>query len=278
MSYRLSTVAEPAALDLLTVVRRTAAELGITWMVIGAFARDLWLRIHDIPIERATADIDIGVQVSDWSSYQRLCAALLAEPDLAADARGVAHRLVFRGILPLDLVPSGRIAPDGEIAWPPDGEPRMTVSGSDHVPTADMLLPDRTVVRVCALPGLVYLKLLAWQDNPHRTRDLEDIYLILRRYIEAGHEARLEGGVDADLVAVDDFDYDCASASLLGRDLARAMSPPAIQQILPIVDNLTAPAAWAGAEIPDFDSAYRRSYTHATRLATALRANLHVHL
>jgi predicted nucleotidyltransferase len=273
MSYRLSTFADAVQIELLTVLARLAEETEVPWIVVGAFARDAWLHIYEIPISRSTVDIDIVVQVPDWKSYRNIRDRLLAHPLIDADPKGVVHRLTYKNTLPLDLLPVGEIAQDGEIAWPPDGNPTMDVIGIEDVPTTLMLLPDETPIRICDLVGLVYLKLLAWHDTPSRSRDLEDIYLIMRHYIDAGNESRLDDR-DRDLLDVDDFDYDLANAALLGRDLVAAMSPHLIRHILPILADLTKPANWMGAAIDDHDPDHRRTGERASRMIQAMIAEL----
>ena len=85
---------------------------------------------------------------------------------------------------------------------------------SIHVRIADDL-----VVKVASLAGLGLLKMVAWDDRRYE-RDAQDLGLIMSRYLDAGNEARIysDEGDCLDLLK-EEFDYDKASARILGRDI-----------------------------------------------------------
>src|SRR6266498_3950201 len=54
-------------------------------LLVGAMARDLLLcYAHNIPVIRATEDIDLGFAVADWDDFAALRAALLASTHFGA--------------------------------------------------------------------------------------------------------------------------------------------------------------------------------------------------
>jgi predicted nucleotidyltransferase len=102
--------------------------LSLPYVVIGATARDLVLHHHyGAKIERATQDVDFGIQVPDWSAFEALRQALLERG--YKDTRKM-HRLISPADDVVDIVPFGEVQQDGsKIAWPPSGEIEMTVLG-----------------------------------------------------------------------------------------------------------------------------------------------------
>jgi predicted nucleotidyltransferase len=77
---------------------------------------------------------------------------------------------------------------------------------------------------VISIPALAILKVVAWRDRRHSTqgKDAEDLWLLLRNYLEAGQMERLyEEGMH--LFDQPDFDLDRAGAWLLGKDARQVL-------------------------------------------------------
>lgn len=90
------------------------------------------------------------------------------------------------------------------------------------------------------LAGLALLKLISWDDNPERrSKDASDLFLIIRHYLEAGNLDRLFEE-ESDLIE-DNYDYNLASARLLGRDVRNISSPTTKTKLIEILkrENLT---------------------------------------
>ena len=70
-------------IDQLTVsvyetITKVADSSGIKYFIVGASARDMILRHgHGIRTIRATVDIDIGIQLSNWNDYKKLSSDLI---------------------------------------------------------------------------------------------------------------------------------------------------------------------------------------------------------
>ena len=79
-------------------VQRLAIPLGITPLIVGAFARDLHLQYaHHIETARQTEDIDIALQVKDWATFQRLRDSLIQTKRFSCVLRGrFIHLAKFR--------------------------------------------------------------------------------------------------------------------------------------------------------------------------------------
>jgi predicted nucleotidyltransferase len=91
----LSDKIEAVCVELLENVVDIAAGLKIAFFVVGATARDMIL-IHGYNIQtiRATYDIDLGVQVSDWNEYQSLTNELMASGHFSKEQIRDVHRYI----------------------------------------------------------------------------------------------------------------------------------------------------------------------------------------
>ncbi|MEX2523732.1 MAG: nucleotidyl transferase AbiEii/AbiGii toxin family protein [Gammaproteobacteria bacterium] len=168
-------------------VADSANKLNISYMVVGASARDLVLyHGYGAKIKRATADIDFGIQVQSWSDFDALKRTLI-ERDFKESKE--QHRLYSPGGMHVDLVPFGAITNgEGNIGWPPDGDIVMNVTGFQEVfdNAHDVRIRDNPVldIPVATLPGLSILKLLSWQerDRDLKRRDALDLIYLLKNY------------------------------------------------------------------------------------------------
>ena len=94
---------------LATVVQdlRTAADREQV-LLVGAQARDLLLHyVHDVPITRATTDVDLAFAVADWEDVCSLREALLDSSAFGTEQPLRLGRLLVLGALPIDYQISG---------------------------------------------------------------------------------------------------------------------------------------------------------------------------
>lgn len=159
-----------------------AAELGISWILIGAAGRDLIFgQVRGLVASRATKDVDIAIQVETWGEWSSLRKALI-EKDGARPHSGAKQRLILPGEAHIDLVPFGDIEEDGIIEWPPDSNPIMNVRGfrEAHEHSVPIHLPGPLQVFVPTVETYLCLKLFAWHDRHveqprHDSADLADL-------------------------------------------------------------------------------------------------------
>lgn len=224
ISLDVSRKLDQVSIDLLLAVDSTAAALAVTYCIIGAFARDVILGLcFGIDTGEATRDIDFGLMMDDWAQFDELRARLIARNEFA-EHRGVPHRLTFRGVRQLDIVPFGGIERrPGEIAWPPEFATIMSTVGlrQAHARALPITIAEGKSVPFVSPAALMLLKLIAWSERGSAVdrRDARDLGLLLTTYLRAGNEERLYGE-HAALLDEPDFDYDAAGARILGRDLA----------------------------------------------------------
>ena len=81
--------------------------------------------------------------------------------------------------------------------------------------------------------------MISWNDNPtERGSDARDLLLLMGIYLDAGNQERL-WEEEKDLVG-ENFDYVRAGSRLLGRDIAKILSPDTKKAVLKILDDETA--------------------------------------
>jgi predicted nucleotidyltransferase len=234
----LSNKIEQELVPLYEAVSTAAARLGIPFFIVGATARDIILSLaHDIPITRLTKDVDVGVRVATWEEFRTLPDELVNKHDFKATS--LPQRLSFRGRL-VDLVPFGPLAAEGEeIRFPPDEGTVMSTVGFAEAYEASQIVRLRSDppldVRFASLAGLTVLKLMAWADRPaERQKDAIDLKKILSNYLDAGNYERVVQDHE-DLLMDDEFDYERASARLLGRDIGDSFSSGTRERLLEVL-------------------------------------------
>ncbi|MBW2040005.1 MAG: nucleotidyl transferase AbiEii/AbiGii toxin family protein [Deltaproteobacteria bacterium] len=220
-----------------------AKSQGVPFFIVGATARDMILMHgYDIPTIRATRDIDFGVRVPDWDHYKKLREGLEATGKFTPTNE--VQRLKFKERLIIDIIPFGPIAGRSDsLTWPPDHEIEMTTLGFEESYRHSLMVRLRSnpvlEIQFATLAGLALMKIISWHDKyPERASDAQDLALIMRTYIDAGNDERLFSE-EADLVENEDFDYVCASARLLGRDIAAILSPHTKKAVPGILDRET---------------------------------------
>lgn len=231
--------------NVLREVKTAADNLNIPVMIVGAIARDIFLYyIYDLPIRRATEDIDLAIAVGSWSEYKQLKNDLLETNKFNAFSK-IEHRLSWKSAanqVTIDLVPFGEIeSPPGQIAFPPDNDFVMTTSGLKEVfrQSTDIEISGNFNIRVASLAGIVLLKMIAFYDRPNeRQRDPQDIRHIMKNYLDAGNIERLyePEGSDTDLMD-DNFDYLQTGSELLGRDLSGLLNEKTGEIVLEILSE-----------------------------------------
>jgi predicted nucleotidyltransferase len=208
-------------------------------LVVGATARDLILHhVHDLPITRATVDLDIAVAVRSWEVFDRLERQIIAEGG-RRDPK-VRHRF-FAADWKIDVVPFGQVEADGVIIWP-DTHAEMIVAGFDEASThaVQVILPGGVPASVASPPALLMLKLIAWEDRhlAQPRHDALDIRTLIDSYAAPWNEDRLYDDAD-DLLVRFGYDNALAAAALLAHDAASIARPATAARIRKIIERET---------------------------------------
>ena len=192
--------------EVYAVVSEAAAALGVPIIVVGASARDMVMHHgYGAPIERATQDVDFGIQLPGWNAFNVLKAKL---KERGFTSGRVQHRLYSAGGTPIDIVPfGGNQNEDAQIHWPPEGDKVMNVLGFQEA--CDNALQVRIRqhpvldIPVASPEGMVLLKLVAWTDRSSdvRTKDASDLLYLVLHYEDIPVAAAHELGVRARQIA-----------------------------------------------------------------------------
>ncbi len=227
---------EPFVLDVLEYVHSAANELRIPYLMIGARAIDIQLHnVYGFPTFNPTNDTDFAVAVESWKHFDALKDGLVKTGHFTLDSHK-AQRLDYNGVFPVDLVPFGGVEkPQGSIAWPPEFDQVMKVQGFAEINSAaeEIVIPGRSIIlRAASLPGLILLKLFAWNDR-RETRDAWNIASLLQNYNLIIDDAR----IFSDEAIYKSLGYDTvkAGAALLGKDAAVIAAPSTISAAHKIV-------------------------------------------
>jgi predicted nucleotidyltransferase len=243
-----------------------ATKLGASLFLMGAAARDVMLlHAYGINTLRLTEDMDFGVMVRDWATFEALRQALLAGGAFEARTKDATHKLWHRSGRPLDIVPFGGVErPNRTLAWPPSEQTVFDCFGMQEAMRSghEVRLPGGGSLLVASLPALALLKVTAWQDRKftHPGRDAGDLMLYLRHYLDCDrydHAAQYY----PDLFEAPDYVHEVASARLLGRDLRQLLDEAAMERILQILQ-------------PEADEEGERLLAQQSRLETGLAVTM----
>jgi predicted nucleotidyltransferase len=232
-------ISDPLLVDLMSEIEVIATKLGVPMFLVGAMARDLVLWYgFEIRPGRATKDFDLGVRVQSWEQYETLKKALVESGKFTATRK---CRMYFQDETPVDILPFGPIDGSSKVTeWPPHDGEQLNMIGFDEAYDSSLTVRIRAEppvdVRVASPAGLVILKLVAWNDRRPLDKDAIDLGVLIRSYLQLGNDRRLFEE-HADLLEVDDFDFELAGAHLLGRDIRDISSPDTRELLLEILDR-----------------------------------------
>lgn len=228
---------DPGTVEIYCAVSTIASQLGMLFVVVGASARDLVMHHgYGANIERATQDVDFGIQVADWDAFNNLKTQLLG----AGFTLGrVEHRMLSPSKTPIDIIPfGGNQDATAHIAWPPTGEVVMSVLGfqeaCDHAQLVRIQEEPPMDIPVASPQGMVLLKLMAWMDRTEdlRQKDAKDILYLLKAYAAIPD---VSDKVYDNLMDTYGWDLEMAGAHQLGADageIASNQTRAAIENLL----------------------------------------------
>ena len=67
----ISNKLDPGIISVLSDFTMLAGDL--PWFIVGATARDILVHhFQGVPVERATTDVDMGIQIGSWNDFHEL--------------------------------------------------------------------------------------------------------------------------------------------------------------------------------------------------------------
>jgi predicted nucleotidyltransferase len=215
-------------LEMLAQFQQVLAQFGVDFYLVGAVARDIhFSRNPAFASKRATLDVDLAVMLADEEQFYTVKEALVNTGNFTAHSTE-AIKLFYKGAIELDLLPFGEI--ENEYRETRIQKPRLfalDVPGfMELLPEAQVIeVGDGTSLKVCSLEGIVMLKLIAWNDKPGRTKDVNDIDHIIEVYIDF-NDAEIYGDYE-DVMDMYDTNFSgylqLVSARVIGRKIGKLL-------------------------------------------------------
>jgi len=210
--------------EILEALERGFSKFGIDFYLVGATARDVWMRgIHEVPPKRATSDIDFGIMIKDSYIFDEL-KNYLTEVEGFTSYKENAFVLIWKDKTQIDLIPFGDLEQEGVVTVNGTGFTSMNVEGFKEVfeQASQEIQTEDQHFKVCTLAGIVILKLIAWDDRPEiRRDDIDDVAEIIKNYFHFNSEAIWEHHID---LFTDDNDLDEIASQYLGREIGKIIS------------------------------------------------------
>lgn len=213
---------QPQLSEMLSALERGLKKFNIDFYLVGAVARDLWMSaINNIPPSRITGDIDFAVFINDKGTYDNLKKYLI-EIEGFSPYKGNSFVLVWKGFIQVDLLPFGEIKDKNDaVSIEDSGLTSLNMPGfkeiyDDGLPVVE--LEEIHKFKFCTLPGIVILKLMAWQDRPEiRRDDIKDMSNILKHFFDMYADEIFEN--HNDLFGANDFELHLIAARVMGREM-----------------------------------------------------------
>ena len=212
----------PEIAEMLSALERGLEKFGVDFYLVGAVARDVWMSgINNIDPRRTTGDIDFAVLINDKGTYEALKEYLI-EKEGFNPYKENAYVLIWKGQTEVDLLPFGAIEDEeGKVTMSGLGLININLQGFTEVykeglPQLD--LEGEHQFKFCTLPGIVVLKLIAWDDRPEARRDdIKDISDILNHFFGMYDEEIWKN--HHDLFNEEDVDLKYIAARVMGREI-----------------------------------------------------------
>lgn len=191
---------------------------GISFYLIGARARDLWLQKHKIKPPTATRDIDFAVLISDIKEFDDLSKYLVDEKGFKSFSEA-PHRFIFiKNDFIIDLLPFNETG-TYYINFKDKFNTRINVLGFKEVYDKGTKLEKITgaLIKTATLPGICILKLITWSEKPEqRRKDIKDFQTILENYFEIESNQIYESHLD---LFDEGAEIELIAAQVLGRQI-----------------------------------------------------------
>ena len=215
---------QPEITEMLYALERGLDKFGIDFYLVGAVARNVWMTgINNIAPRRTTGDIDFAVLINDKGVYEALKTYLIITEGFQP-YKGNEYVLIWKENLEVDLLPFGAIDDeDAKFNSNGLGSTSISLQGfseiyNDGLPTLD--LEGKHQFKFCTLPGIVLLKLIAWDDRPETRRDdIKDISDILNHFFDMNDNEIFEN--HHDLFEKEEASLKHIAARVMGREMSK---------------------------------------------------------
>ncbi len=226
--------------EVVSLLQKETVKLNAPVFLMGAAARDVMLQhVYGVKTLRQTEDMDFGVMVNDWTTFEILRNALIENGQFEARSKDATHKLWHRSGKPLDIVPFGGVErADRTLAWPPEEQVIFDCFGMQEAMQSghEVKLPLNVSLVVPSLPALALLKITAWQDRKltHPGRDAGDLMLYMQNYLDCNQYDHAVACYP-EIFEAQQYMHESASAKLIGRDIRQLIDDAALDRLLQIL-------------------------------------------
>lgn len=222
-SIRLSEIRETGLRDVLIAVEESCKHLEVDFYIIGALARDIWFSVEGLAV-RGTKDVDLAMLVANHEQYMKLRERLINVHKFN-ESKNNAFVLFAPNGIQIDVLPFGAIEVQDGVAVEGKELNQIKVNGFLEVYEASVqevrVLEDREY-KVATLPGIVLLKLIAFDDRPEqRENDPPDILTIIEYYFDL--QSDLIYDEHNDLFGDEKITLKMIAARVIGREMRKPL-------------------------------------------------------
>eukprot|EP00744_Colponema_vietnamica_P032474 GILI01052618.1.p1 GENE.GILI01052618.1~~GILI01052618.1.p1 ORF type:complete len:299 (+),score=-10.65 GILI01052618.1:202-1098(+) len=215
---------QPEISEMLSALERGLTKYRVDFYLVGAVARDVWMSgINKIEPRRTTGDIDFAVFINNISTYDELREHLIYEEGFFP-YKGNNFVLIWKGRTQVDLLPFGAIEDEnGKVSTNGIGLTNISLQGFTEIYNEglpELNLEGEHQFKFCTLPGIVLLKMIAFDDRPeHRRDDIKDISDILNHFFDMYNEEIYNNHLD--LFGEEEFSLRELAARVMGREIKK---------------------------------------------------------
>jgi predicted nucleotidyltransferase len=215
---------QPEISEMLTALERGLAKFKVDFYLVGAVARDVWMNaINKIEPRRTTGDIDFAVFINNIETYDELREHLINDEGFFP-YKGNNFVLIWKGRTQVDLLPFGAIEDEnGRVTTNGIGLTNISLQGFAEIyeeGLPELNLEGEHQFKFCTLPGIVLLKMIAFDDRPeHRRDDIKDISDILNHFFDMYDEEIWAN--HSDLFGEEEIDLKELAARVMGREIKK---------------------------------------------------------
>ena len=170
--------------EVLPVVDQCCRQLQIDFYIIGALAKEIWFAAEGI-VTGGTKDVDFAIFVSDEHQFYQLKSALIDSHGFH-QAKENSFVLFAPNKTQIDILPFGSLEVENGVTVAGQGLTKIKVNGFKEVyleSVQEVKLLDDKLYKIATLPGIVLLKLVAFDDRPEqRGKDPLDCMAIIENY------------------------------------------------------------------------------------------------
>jgi predicted nucleotidyltransferase len=224
-TYKISyeQLRQPEINEMLSSLERGLSKFEIDFYLVGAVARDVWMSgINNIKPRRTTGDIDFAILINDKETFEALKNYLINVEGFHP-YKGNDFVFIWKNKLQVDLLPFTAIEDvDGKVIANGIGLTSISLPGFKEIydeGLPEILVGEKHLFKFCTLPGIVILKLIAYDDRPEKRRDdIKDVSDILNHFFNMYQHEIWENHNE---LFKEEADLKSIAAHVMGREMAK---------------------------------------------------------